>query len=276
MLITALAQAGASATQAIWSLLEVDWTHFSAVVIRTCWDYHLRVPEFLAWIKSLEDRHIAVVNHPELIRWNVDKTYLQHYAACSIAIPETIWLQQEEEADIAKLCAIHGWEQAVPKPTISYGTERRNSGQVQGPLMIQQYLRAIENEGEWSRIYFEHEFSHSVRKRPRDEDFRVQKDFAGSVEPARPSSNLGSFAEDALKLLPHPATFARVDLVEQRRPNLHDGNGSNRARTVPQLRSRFRPTYGELNPARAITTEVLSRGGLPQFSVPPCLYGKKG
>jgi glutathione synthase/RimK-type ligase-like ATP-grasp enzyme len=218
LLITALAQAGASATLATWSSPEVDWIQFSAVVIRTCWDYHLRVPEFLAWIKSLEDRHLVVINHPQLIRWNVDKSYLQHFATSGIAIPETIWLQPEEEADIAKLCATHKWEQAVIKPVISasaYGTERCNSGQVQGPMMIQQYLPAIETEGEWSLIYFDHEFSHSVRKRPRASDFRVQKDHGGSVEPATPPSTLTAFAKASLQLLPYPATFARVDLVEQ-------------------------------------------------------------
>ena len=218
LLITALAQIGAFATQAIWSSSEVDWTQFSAVVIRTCWDYHLRVPEFLTWIKLLEDSRIAVINHPELIRWNIDKTYLKHFAHNGIVIPETIWLQPEAEKDIAKLCAAHAWQQAVIKPIISasaYGTERRNSGPVHGPMMIQQYLPAIETEGEWSLTYFDQEFSHAVRKRPRPADFRVQKDFGGSVEPATPSSTLTTFAEAALSLLPYPATFARVDLVEQ-------------------------------------------------------------
>lgn len=218
LLITALAQAGASATPAIWSSPEVDWADFSTVVIRTCWDYHLHIAEFLAWIHSLETLRIAVINHLDLVRWNVHKSYLQQFASSCIAIPETIWLQPEEEADLARFCAAHGWEQAVVKPVISasaYGTERRNFGQVQGPMMIQQYLPAIETEGEWSLIYFDHQFSHAVRKRPRPAGFRVQKDFGGSVEPATPPSTLRTFAEAALHLLPHSATFARVDLVEQ-------------------------------------------------------------
>ena len=100
-------------------------------------------------------------------------------------------------------------------PQQSYGTERRNSGLARGP-MIQQYLPAIESEGEWSLIYFDHEFSRAVRKRPRPSDFRAQKDHAGSVEPAAPQSSLTTVAQTALRQLPHPATFARVeDLVEQ-------------------------------------------------------------
>ena len=217
LLIGALSQAGASATAAIWSSPEIDWTQFSAVVICTCWDYHLRVEEFLFWIESLEDRRIPVINHPNLIRWNAHKTYLKHFAAAGIAIPETVWIEPDQQAEVAEICAAHGWQEAVVKPIISasaYGTERRSSGPVRGPLMIQQYLLAIETEGEWSLIYFDHEFSHSVRRRPRLADFRVQKDFGGSVERATPPSTLRTFAA-ALELHPHPATFARVDVVDQ-------------------------------------------------------------
>ena len=166
----------------------------------------------------IEGRNIPGINHPDLIRWNADKAYLRHFAAGGLAMPETVWLQPDQQAEVANICAARGWQEAVVKPIISasaYGTERRNSGLARGPLMIQQYLPAIETEGEWSLIYFDHEFSHAVRKRPRPSDFRVQKDHGGSVEPAAPQSSLTTVAQAALCQLPHPATFARVDLVEQ-------------------------------------------------------------
>jgi glutathione synthase/RimK-type ligase-like ATP-grasp enzyme len=218
LLMDALAGAGAMAVSAVWSDANIDWCQFSAVVIRTCWDYHLRLEEFLAWIKFLKERDIRVINHPDLIRWNSDKRYLREFAAKHIAIPETVWINPEEEADVAQICAERGWEEAVAKPIVSasaYGTERRNHGPVRGPMMIQQYLPAIETAGEWSLIYFDGQFSHAVRKRPRPSDFRVQKDHGGSVDVATPSPGLTQFADAALRELPHPATFARVDLVEQ-------------------------------------------------------------
>jgi glutathione synthase/RimK-type ligase-like ATP-grasp enzyme len=219
LLIEALADHGAIATPAIWTAPAIDWHQYDAVVIRTCWDYHLRLQEFLAWIKSLEASNIQVINHPDLIRWNADKTYLKRFETHGIAIPETAWLESSEQIDVAKICAARSWEGAVVKPIISasaYGTERRSSGAAHGPVMIQQYLSAIETEGEWSLIYFDHKFSHAVRKRPKPSDFRVQKDHGGTVESATPNRNLKAFADAALRELPQETTFARVDLVEQK------------------------------------------------------------
>lgn len=218
LLIEALAEIGVNAAPAVWSSAEVDWSKFSAVVIRTCWDYHLRVEEFLAWIESLEEKDVLVVNYPGLIRWNIEKTYLTEFEAQGVTIPETVWLKAGESADVADLCAVRGWREAVVKPIVSasaYGTKRRSSGVVCGPMMVQRYLSAIESEGEWSLIYFADQFSHAVRKRPQAADFRVQKEHGGSVEAATPGPDLLLFAASALRALPLPATFARVDLVEQ-------------------------------------------------------------
>jgi glutathione synthase/RimK-type ligase-like ATP-grasp enzyme len=218
LLVEALSCHGACATPAIWSSSNIDWNKYDAVVVRACWDYHLRPQEFLAWINSLQASNIRVINNPHLIHWNAGKTYLKHFETRGIAIPETVWLEAGEQADVAKICATRSWELAVVKPIISasaYGTERRSSGTASGPIMIQQYLPAIETEGEWSLIYFDQEFSHAVRKRPRPSDFRVQKDHGGTVEPVVPPSILKVFAKAALRELPYAATFARVDLVEQ-------------------------------------------------------------
>src|SRR5450432_2447053 len=92
LLNEALASVGAWALPAVWSDAKIDWRQFSAVVIRTCWDYHLRVEEFLAWIKSLEEKGVRLINHPDLVRWNSDKRYLQDFADKGIAIPERVWI----------------------------------------------------------------------------------------------------------------------------------------------------------------------------------------
>jgi glutathione synthase/RimK-type ligase-like ATP-grasp enzyme len=218
ILVQALAAQGAVATPAVWSSSNIDWNQYDAVVVRTCWDYHLRLDEFLAWIGSREDLRIPVINHPVLLRWNAHKTYLKHFEERGIAIPETMWLGAGEQSELSDVCADRHWQQAVTKPIVSasaHATERRNSGLVRGPIMVQQYLPAIETEGEWSLIYFGHEFSHAVRKRPKPADFRVQKDHGGTVETAVPALELRAFADAALRELPYASTFARVDIVEQ-------------------------------------------------------------
>jgi len=213
----ALGEQGMTANAVLWSSPGVDWQSFDAVVIRSCWDYHLRVNGFLEWITQLEDTGVAVLNSPSLIRWNVNKLYLKELSAKGIRIPETVWLDPGEEADLARVCCLRGWANAVVKPLVSasaYKTDRNRVGIVKGPAMIQEYRSAIETNGEWSLMYFGGCFSHAVRKMPTSGDFRVQTQFGGTVAAAVPQETLLAFADAAIAWLPEPATIARVDVLE--------------------------------------------------------------
>jgi hypothetical protein len=146
-LLAALADLGIGATSAIWSSTDTNWLMFGTVVVRSCWDYHLRVDEFDRWIGHLQEQNIQVLNPLGLIRWNLDKRYLQELSRKGIAIPDTIWLAPGEQLDLADACRAQGWQAAVVKPLVSasgYRTERKRDGTVNGPLMIQEYLPAIE------------------------------------------------------------------------------------------------------------------------------------
>ena len=215
-LAAALAKEGFDVRPAIWSSAQPDWQDFDAVVVRSCWDYHLRAEEFLAWIARLERSGIVVMNSPDLIRWNANKVYLRELATAGIAMPDTVFIESGTELDLTKVCTSRGWGSAVVKPTISasaYCTERRCSGLVRGPAMVQQYVAAIEIAGEWSLVYINGKFSHAVMKKPREGDFRVQTSFGGTVQVAQPSRELLEFAETVLNRLAWPAMFARVDVV---------------------------------------------------------------
>src|SRR5436309_4244892 len=76
LLIPALRQYGVEAMPVAWDG-PVDWTLFDQVVLRSCWDYHLRVNEFLDWIGALERLDLPIQNSAGLIRWNADKRYLR-------------------------------------------------------------------------------------------------------------------------------------------------------------------------------------------------------
>jgi glutathione synthase/RimK-type ligase-like ATP-grasp enzyme len=215
-LAVALAEEGFDVQPVIWSGAQQDWQVFDAVVVRSCWDYHLRAEEFLEWIALLERSGVAVVNSPALIRWNANKVYLGELAVAGIAMPDTVFVESGMELDLTKVCASRGWGSAVVKPTISasaYCTERRCSGRVRGPAMVQQYIAAIETAGEWSLVYINGKFSHAVIKKPQAGDFRVQFAFGGTVRVAEPYWELLVFAEAVLNRLAWPSSFARVDIV---------------------------------------------------------------
>lgn len=217
-LAAALAETGCAARAAIWSDPEIAWTQFDAVVVRSCWDYHLRVEEFLGWIALLEQEGVLVLNSPELIRWNADKIYLTELAAKGVKIPDTIILPPGNELDLAEVCNSRGWSSAVVKPRISasaYQTERRSSGLARGQVLVQEFIPAVENAGEWSLIYFNNELSHAVIKKPRARDFRVQKEFGGSAQPAAPPMAAVDLGNAVLKTLDRRSIFARVDIVAE-------------------------------------------------------------
>lgn len=218
-LAAALSQRGCDVRPVIWSANTEDWSEFDAIVVRSCWDYHLRVPEFLTWVKllgALERDGVAVLNTVPLIGWNADKTYLAQLRAAGICMPDTVFVSSGEKVDLGHICRSRGWRSAVVKPTISasaYRTERATDGIVDGPVLIQEYMTAIESAGEWSLVYFDHRYSHAVLKRARAGDFRVQSAFGGSVSVMKPPAALLDFSETVLAQLPWQAAFARIDLI---------------------------------------------------------------
>ncbi len=211
-----LIAAGHRASHAVWSSKTENWKAFDAVIIRSCWDYHLRPKAFLDWIASLEAERIPVINAPALIRWNFDKRYLAALARAGIAIPDTVWLEPGESLDIAAYRRLHGWSAAVVKPFVSASAHRtrvRYRGLARGPALVQRFVPEIQTAGEWSLIFFAGTFSHAVRKLPASGDFRVQMEYGGSAAPARPTAAVLTFARRVLALSPVPPAFARIDIV---------------------------------------------------------------
>src|SRR5439155_9660455 len=50
LLVPALRELGVTAVPAVWDSPDVCWEEFQGVVVRSCWDYHHRREEFLAWV----------------------------------------------------------------------------------------------------------------------------------------------------------------------------------------------------------------------------------
>ena len=61
LLLPALRHLGVEATCAVWDA-PVDWTQFDQVVLRSCWDYHLRHNEFLDWVGRIEQSFVLLQN----------------------------------------------------------------------------------------------------------------------------------------------------------------------------------------------------------------------
>jgi hypothetical protein len=230
LLQSALGALGIAAAPAVWDSAEERWGDYQAVLVRSCWDYHRRLDEFLAWVAVLERAGTAVWNPVPLLRWNSHKRYLRDIAARGVPVVPTRWLGRGERIGLAQLLAELGWRDAVVKPAVSASafatwrtspaTAAHDQAQLDrllsaGDVMVQPLVAAVAAPGEWSLVFLGGQFSHAVLKRPAAGDYRVQWEFGGSAVSAVPGAHLVAAAERALAAAPGEALYARVDGVEE-------------------------------------------------------------
>ena len=227
--VTELTRLGAEIEAAVWDDPAVRWTSYDRVVIRSCWDYHLRPGAFLDWLARLEGDGVSLWNPAPVVRANVDKGYLVDLAAAGIPVVPTVRLKRGKRADLAGLLAERGWDEAVVKPSVSASAfrtrrvRREEAVTVEAELeemlaesgvLVQRFLSEIQTRGEWSFIFLGGEYSHAVLKRPKAGDFRVQEELGGSSVLELPEPALVEQARVVAATIPRPWLYARVDGVE--------------------------------------------------------------
>jgi glutathione synthase/RimK-type ligase-like ATP-grasp enzyme len=228
VLAAALAGHGVTAEPAVWSDPGVRWARYRAVVIRSCWDYHRRLDDFLAWVDALGRERVTLWNARSLVRWNARKRYLADLAARGVAVAPTVWLAPDDAPRAAERLAGTGWSHVVLKPEVSSSAhdtwaarlplappdaERLDALLRRGAALVQPYLSEIPERGEHCLVFVDGRFSHAIVRRAAPGDFRVQREYGGTVEPVVPSSGVQRWAEGVLRLVRPRPLYARVDAV---------------------------------------------------------------
>ncbi len=226
--VAPLKKRGVEVVPAVWNDPKVRWDGFDLIVVRSPWDYHLHGEAFREWFTTLDRSGVPVQNPTSVLRWNLDKVYLRWIEERGGSVVPTEWVEKGGRVDLAEVLARRGWKRAVVKPTVSAGAADTwiitpaSAAADQAKLvpllarcglMIQPFLAEIETEGEISMLFFNGKYSHSVRKRPKSGDFRVQTDYGGTVEPATPSVETLAEAQRIVGLRDETLLYARVDGV---------------------------------------------------------------
>ena len=188
----------------VWSDPSVDWARYDAVLIRSVWDYFLRHDEFVRWVESVP---VPMWNPAETIVWNSEKTYLRELEAKGVPTIPTAW-----DGEVP-------WEDAIVKPTVaggSLGLRRATRGEPIGEDELAQPFLPEILEGELSLVFFDGEFSHAIRKTPKEGDIRVQPEHGGRVEHAEPTAEELEAAQVVLDAAGRDLLYARVDFVADR------------------------------------------------------------
>jgi glutathione synthase/RimK-type ligase-like ATP-grasp enzyme len=198
-----------------------DLKGFDLVMPLVAWGYHQDPPRWLALLDRLEADGVPTLNPVPLLRWNSDKRYLAELGAQGVATIPTRLAEALDEAALDDARVSFG-DELVIKPPVSAaadGTHRIRPGasvpaEARGrTMMIQPFLRAVADEGEYSVMLFGGEFSHAIVKRPKAGDYRVQPHLGGTEVPCAPPEGAIELASAALAAAPAKAAYARVDMV---------------------------------------------------------------
>lgn len=210
----------------MWDAPDVAWTRFDRVVLRSVWDYHLRLSEFASWLDARARDGSALMNPPALVRWNLHKSYLDDLAAAGRPVIETVRVPRGDPPSLGALMQTRGWVQAVVKPAVSASAHRTfrvaradalahepelASILRDGDALVQPLAPEILTAGEWSFVFVADAFSHAVLKRAAAGEFRVQEEYGGHAEPGDPGAAVRAQAAAVLAAAPGRSTYARVD-----------------------------------------------------------------
>lgn len=240
-LVPALADRGVHAEAVVWDDPEVDWSVYDLAIVRSTWDYALQHEKFLQWATSVP----RLLNPPNVLRWNIDKHYLQPLADHGLPVVDTRWLEPERNFDKRDLHnRFPAREEFVIKPAISAGTmdtgrysvladDRRKAIAHASRLladdrsvMVQRYVPEVEEHGEIALVFFHGTYSHAARKGTTlqgTERARAGRYQPENLEPYRPTEDQIHASQEILAFararIPgrsyssRPLPYARVDLV---------------------------------------------------------------
>jgi hypothetical protein len=206
----------------------VDWRRFDLVVIRSTWDYQHHAEQFLGVLETIERAGVRLENGSEVARWNMPKTYLRELAARGIETVPTFWRDALAPGELVPLFEELRSDEGVIKPVMSANaqgawrlnreTVRSQAAEIEAyfanrPLMMQPFERGIVEEGEFSMMYFNGIYSHSILKVPKRGDFRVQEEHGSEIRLVTPEPALLAAGNAAVAAAGRKLLYARADFV---------------------------------------------------------------
>lgn len=216
---------GIELREVVWDDPTLIPTEYDAFVIGTTWDYTDKPEVFLQTLERISSR-CPLLNPLATVRWNSHKTYLRDLAGRGVVVAPTLWRELADEHTIK--CAFDelGCDEIVVKPVIGASAWRqsriRRGEAIPEPAllppaesMIQPFLPAVLEEGEFSFIYFDRVFSHCAQKLPKVGDYRVQAMYGGHERTYEPSAEELTLAQHVVDAVDGPLLYARVDMLRE-------------------------------------------------------------
>ncbi|MFD8212285.1 RimK family alpha-L-glutamate ligase [Streptomyces sp. NPDC059697] len=240
-LLDACKEVGFAPEVVFWDDPAVTWSRFDAVLMRSPWTWVDRLPEFMARCEEISAATHLLSPMP-LVRWALDKRYLQDLAALGVPVAPTQVVAPGEQPSAAVRDFLAAHPEAgefVIKPSNAcysrdvqrYARQKADDAtqhvarlhQNGSHVILQPYIESVDREGEIDLTYFDGAYSHAIHKgamlmpdgtvnvptleyrkaRVADEDERAVA--AAALEAA--AASLG---------IEPPLLYGRVDLIRDR------------------------------------------------------------
>lgn len=226
LVVQALKKHDLNALRLAWDTPNFDWRTTKSIIFRTTWDYFNRFEEFSKWLTQVTQQ-TTLFNSEKIIRWNIDKHYLNDLNKMGVHIAETFFIEKQSTQTLKSLHQQLGYTETVLKPCISGAARHTYKLSLdtleeheaifkelieKESMMLQPFQHNIVKQGEISMMVFNGEFTHGILKKAKADNFRVQDDFGGSVHDYQPTKEEIVFAEHAVKACPELPIYARVDI----------------------------------------------------------------
>lgn len=230
-----LAKLGWKVSWPSWRQTDAPWDAFDAVIIRSPWDYQAHSDAFVAVLEGIDASGTRLANPLSIVRWNLAKTYLRELERSGVSIVPTEW---DESIDVSGFAEFHDRldsDELVIKPAVGANGDdafrvRRDDDEARlahiaarhhgSAFMVQPFMSAILDEGEFSIFYFNGRYSHAILKTPAAGEFRSQEERGSSLAAVEAGGRLREQADAALAavsaVVPETLLYARVDLVRDR------------------------------------------------------------
>mgnify|MGYP001627444499 CR=1 FL=1 len=202
---------------------DIDVSAWDLITPLIAWGYHQDPLNWIAAMQRLKMRGARLANPAEILIWNTEKTYLRDLSERGVNIPPTLFVDSFGPAQLSEAWATFGGDALVVKPTISAGAHKTlvikaGSGvnfddAPTGATMIQPFLPAVAEEGEWSLLFFGGAFSHALLKTPKAGDFRSQPDYGSRMLYKAPDADVLALAEQVLTIIDADLLYARLDIT---------------------------------------------------------------
>lgn len=215
-LIDACHEAGVRARWAVWDDPAVDWSQ-APVAVRSTWDYHHRLDDFLEWARSVP----RLLNGAEVFEWNTDKRYLVELLEAGLpVVPSMV-----APTALALADALTRFEHPVIKPTVSAGGEGIHVIEPDSvlpdigepPWLVQPLVDSVRSHGEVSVFVLGGEAVSQMTKCPAAGEIRVNEEHGGVVASVPLDPALAGTARSVVQavesLKGFALDYARVDLM---------------------------------------------------------------